>query len=109
MTTTSSACICTSLGLSLIHIYFASGGNSSALQEHLRQLYARNSAENACSPFEKQLLCAHMLNTLRAAGYHEALADEIVHSLADISLARFFALLGSYYETLCQRSRERCV
>ncbi len=86
--------------------HFASGGNSSALQEHLRQLYARNSAENACSPFEKQLLCAHMLNTLRAAGYHEALDDEIVHSLADISLERFFALLGSYYETLCQRSRE---
>ena len=86
--------------------HFAAGGNFSALREHLLLLYARNSGNNARSQFEKQLLCAHMLNTLRAAGYHESLDDEIVHSLADIPLERFFALLSSYYETLCQHSRD---
>ena len=54
--------------------HFASGGNSSALQEHLRQLYARNSAENACSPFEKQLLCALCITHLRARALSTAIA-----------------------------------
>ena len=80
-------------------------GNLEALRALLASLYQRNSGPCARTPFEKQLLCAHLIDTLIAAGYQGPLDEEIVRSLADIPLERFFALLDKYYQSLCEQRK----
>ena len=86
-------------------LQLASIGNFDALCQSLDQLYERNSGVNARTPFEKQLLCARMVDTLIAAGYQEPLDEEIQRSLPDIPLEKFFQLLKQSYAALCQHNR----
>lgn len=80
-------------------------GNQEALHKALQGLYERNSGRNRRTDFEKQLLCARMIDTLIDAGYQGQLEDEMIHSLSEIPLERFFDIMEKHYGELCQQNR----
>lgn len=82
-------------------------GNREAVREHLQQLYTRNSQDNARTGFEYLLLYTHMLNNLMDSGYTSPLPDELIKSLSDLPVKRFFWLIGECYDELCVKNQNQ--
>ena len=78
--------------------------NYAAVQERLSELYQRNSSI-ARSAFERQLMYGHMISTLLEAGFDGTLSRELTRSLSELPLERFFELLNSHYQSLCERNQ----
>ena len=80
-------------------------GNAQAVFDRLHELYLRNSGNHIRSAFERQLMYGHMISTLLEAGYQGELSKELTRGLAELPPDRFFDLLGTYYQTLCQQNQ----
>ena len=54
------------------------------------------------TPFERQLLYAHMISTLINAGYTGEFDEDILLHLPEIPPENFFGKMAGYYEALCR-------
>ena len=82
----------------------AGSGSREALVGCLRDIRDRNSGVHVRTAFEYQLLYAHMIDALLAAGYSGALDEKITQHLSDIGTAEFFQIMENCWTALCEQN-----